>query len=230
MKNLQTYEEFLNESVNEGATPRLLKSAGQNLARQVKGIKNYTEEQLKDRLLSTPVARMLSDDEILTVLDHAKKELGMNESRDDRGATEFLNESSINRFQPTVLDRTNELDLRIFKKLMPRTEKTSEEAMERIWSFEGNTMFAHYQYHIVKPNGNKPDRPTYRLHDSQYWLNDTQMKMQGRDPKERVNVTLVTVYDITDPMKEQNLGKIYVDTDAYLDELKKVFELIKQQS
>ena len=78
MKNLQTYEEFLNESLNEGATPRLLKSAGQNLARQVKGIKNYTEEQLKDRLLSTPVARMLSDDEILTVLDHAKKELGMN--------------------------------------------------------------------------------------------------------------------------------------------------------
>ena len=230
MKNLQTYEEFLNESLNEGATPRLLKSAGQNLARQVKGIKNYTEEQLKDRLLSTPVARMLSDDEILTVLDHAKKELGMNESRDDRGATEFLNESSINRFQPTVLDRTNELDLRIFKKLMPRTEKTSEEAMERIWSFEGNTMFAHYQYHIVKPNGNKPDRPTYRLHDSQYWLNDTQMKMLGRDPKERVNVTLVTVYDITDPMKEQNLGKIYVDTDAYLDELKRVFELIKQQS
>ena len=230
MKNLQTYEEFLNESVNEGATPRLLKSAGQNLARQVKGIKNYTEEQLKDRLLSTPVARMLSDDEILTVLDHAKKELGMNESRDDRGATEFLNESSINRFQPTVLDRTNELDLRIFKKLMPRTEKTSEEAMERIWSFEGNTMFAHYQYHIVKPNGNKPDRPTYRLHDSQYWLNDTQMKMQGRDPKESVNVTLVTVYDITDPMKEQNLGKIYVNTDAYLDELKRVFELIKRVS
>ena len=89
MKNLQTYEEFLNESVNEGATPRLLKSAGQNLARQVKGIKNYTEEQLKDRLLSTPLARMLSDDEILTVLDHAKKELGMNESRDDRGAMEF---------------------------------------------------------------------------------------------------------------------------------------------
>ena len=75
--------------INEGATPRLLKSAGQNLARQVKGIKNYTEEQLKDRLLSTPVARMLSDDEILTVLDHAKKELGMNESRDDRGAMEF---------------------------------------------------------------------------------------------------------------------------------------------
>ena len=78
---------------------------------------------------------------------------------------EFLNESTLNRFQPTVLDKTNQIDERIFKKLMPRTEKTSEEAMERIWTFEGNTMFAHYQYHIVKPNGNKPDRPTYRLHD-----------------------------------------------------------------
>ena len=143
---------------------------------------------------------------------------------------EFLNESSINQFDPTVLDRTNELDRRIFKKLMPRTEKTSEEAMERIWTFEGNTMFVHYQYRIVKPNGNKPNRPTYRLHDSQYWLNDTQMKMQGRDPKEKVNVTLVTVFDITDPMKEQTLGKIWVDTTVYLDELKRVFELIKQQS
>jgi len=91
-------------------------------------------------------------------------------------------------------------------------------------------MFAHYQYHIVKPNGNKPDRPTYRLHDIQYWLNDAQMKMQGRDPKESVNVTLVTVYDITDPMKERNLGKIYVDTDSYLDELKRGFELIKRVS
>ena len=109
---------------------------------------------------------------------------------------EFLNETTINQFKPAVLDRNNTLDEKLFKKLMPRTEKTSEEAMERIWMFEGNTMFAHYQYHIVKPNGNKPDRPTYRLHDSQYWLNDTQMKMQGRDPKEKVNVTLLTFYDI----------------------------------
>ena len=86
MKNFKTYEEFLNEDVNEGATPRLLKSAGQNLARQVKGIKNYTEDQLKDRLLSTPLAKMLSDDEILTVLDHAKEELGMDEAKINEAA------------------------------------------------------------------------------------------------------------------------------------------------
>ena len=81
MKHIHTFESFLSSDVNEGATPRLLKSAGQNLARQVKDKKNYTVDQLKDRLLSTPVARMLSDDEILIVLDHAKEELGMNEAR-----------------------------------------------------------------------------------------------------------------------------------------------------
>jgi hypothetical protein len=60
-------------------------------------------------------------------------------------------------------------------------------------------------------------------------LNDTQLGWQGRKG-EKVNVTLVTVFDITDPMKEQNLGKIWVDTTVYLDELKRTFEIIKQQS
>ena len=145
----------------------------------------------------------------------------------------YLNETTINQFKPVVLDRSNTLDEKLFKKLMPRTEKTSEEAMERIWMFEGNKMFAHYQYHIVKPNGNKPDRPTYRLHDSQYWLSsyyDNQIKNLGLDPKEGVNVTLLTVFDITDPIKEQSLGQIWVDTTVYLDELKRSFEIIKKQS
>ena len=142
----------------------------------------------------------------------------------------LLNEATINQFKPVVLDRTNTLDEKFFKKLMPRASATAEEAMEKIWSFEGNTMFAHYQYHVVKPNGNKPDRPTYRIHDSQYWLNDTQLKMQGRDPKEKVDVTLLTVYDITDSTKEIDLGKVWVNTDTYLDEMKRVFELIKHQS
>ena len=85
-KVAESKPENFKEGVNEGATPRLLKSAGQNLARQVKGIKNYTEEQLKDRLLSTPLAKMLSDDEILTVLDHAKEELGMDEAKINEAA------------------------------------------------------------------------------------------------------------------------------------------------
>lgn len=141
-----------------------------------------------------------------------------------------LNETSLNNFKPAVLDRSNTLDEKFFKKLMPRTAMTTDEAMERIWDFEGKTMFAHYQYFIVKPNGNRPDRPTYRIHNSQYWLNETQLKMQGRDPKEKVNVTLLTFYDITDPANEKTLGKVWVDTDAYLDEQKRVFEVINRKS
>lgn len=137
-----------------------------------------------------------------------------------------LNESSIRGFKPVVLDRKNTLDEKLFKKLMPRTANTTEEAMERIWMFEDSTMFVHYQYHIVRPNGNKPDRPTYRLHQSQYWLNDaykTQIQNLGLDPSEGVNTTLVAIFDITDPNNEVNLGKTWVDTRQFLDELNRVF-------
>jgi hypothetical protein len=141
-----------------------------------------------------------------------------------------INETTINVFKPTVLDRSNTLDEKFFAKLMPRTAKTTEEAMERIWDFEGKTMFVHYQYFVVKPNGNKPDRPTYRIHNSQYWLNDYQMKMQGRDPKESVNVTLLSFYDVTDAANEKSLGAIWVDTKEYLDEQKRVFEVLNSRS
>lgn len=140
-----------------------------------------------------------------------------------------VNESSENNFQPIRLNRSNEIDHKIFKKLMPKSESTSDSAISHIFTYEGNTMFAHYQYHIVKPNGNRADRPTYRIHQAQYWLNDTQLKWQGR-VGEKVNVTLLTVFDITDPMKEINLGKIYVDTDVFLDEMKRSLEVLQHQS
>ena len=141
-----------------------------------------------------------------------------------------LDETTFNNFKPTVLDKKNTIDPKLFKKLMPRTSGTAEEAMERIWDFEGNTMFAHYQYFIIKPNGNKPDRPTYRIHNSQYWLNDTQMRMQGRDPKESVNVTFLTFYDVTDKDNEKMIGGTWVDTKVYLDEQQRVFEILNRQS
>lgn len=146
----------------------------------------------------------------------------------------FLNENALNEytdnaFKPAVLDRGNSLDEKFFAKLMPKTAKTTEESMERIWDFAGGTMFVHVQYFEVMPNGNAKDRPTYRLHQSQYWLNDTQMKMQGRDPKESVNTTLLTVYDITDG-QNKSLGSIWVDTKVFLDECKQVFEVVKTSS
>ena len=237
MKHIHTFEEFLNEA---------------NKFKSTKDFLDFLEEI--DGMKEGEIRKIMGKDYIDTPGNYKKEAKDYDNDIEEymisnMGKGEFekllfwwgknvqesivneddINESTINQFKP-ILDRTNQIDERIFKKLMPKTEKTSEEAMKRILTFEGNTMFAHYQYNIVKPNGNKPDRPTYRLHDIQYWLNDTQMKMQGRDPKESVNVTLVTVYDITDPMKEQNLGKIYVDTDTYLDEMKRSFELIKQVS
>jgi hypothetical protein len=146
----------------------------------------------------------------------------------------FLNENTLNEwtdkaFKPAILDRGNSLDEKLFAKLMPKTAKTTDEAMERIWEFEGGTMFVHGQSFEVMPNGNAKDRPTYRLHQSQYWLNDTQLRWQGKDPKEEVNTTLLTVIDITNG-QNKSLGSIWVDTKVFLSECRVVFELVKTSS
>jgi hypothetical protein len=130
-------------------------------------------------------------------------------------AESVLNEYTDSAFKPWVLDKGNTLDKKFFAKLMPKTAKTTDEALKRIQGFAGGTMFVHVQYFVVKPNGNSVDRPTYRLHQKQYWL-------RGSD----VNVTLLTVIDITDG-KEERVGMIYVDTDVLLKEYKQVFEVIK---
>jgi hypothetical protein len=132
--------------------------------------------------------------------------------------SEQLNEYTENVFKPTVLDRRNSLDEKFFAKLMPKTAKTTDEAMERIWEFEGGKMFLHLQSFVVMPNGNAKDRPTYRLHQQQYWLSG-----------EEVNTTLLTVIDITDGQTE-SLGSIWVDTNVFLSEYKIVFELVKSSS
>jgi hypothetical protein len=142
---------------------------------------------------------------------------------------ESINEATLNRFQPDVLDKKNEIDHKVFAKLMPRTADTSDSATSHIFTFEGNTMFVHYQYFIVKPNGNKPDRPTYRIHNSQYWLNDAQLKWQGKSGQS-VNTTLLSIYDITDKDNENNLGAVWVDTKVYLDEQNRVFEILNKRS
>jgi hypothetical protein len=153
-----------------------------------------------------------------------------------------VNEATINYFKPDVLDKKNELDEKFFAKLMPKTSATAEEAMEKIWFFEGDKMFVHYQYFIVRPNGNKPDRPTYKIHNSQYWLSsayDSQIAAKGLDPKDGVNVTQLTIYKmkdgITNPFSSQGddyeyLGEIFVDTKVYLDEQRRVFEILNRTS
>ena len=53
--------------------------------------------------------------------------------------------------------------------------------------------------------------------------------MQGRKGQS-VNVTLLSITDITDPANEVRLGSVYVNTDVYLAEQKVVFEQLKHQS
>jgi hypothetical protein len=143
--------------------------------------------------------------------------------------SKILSEVTYNNFTPPVLDDINQVNEDFFKKLMPRTAQTTDEAMERIWDFEGGTMFIHFQYFDVKPHGNSPDRPTYRIHNSQYWLNDYQLMMQGKKGQ-NVNVTLLSIKDITDPENIEDLGAIFVDTKVYLDEQPRVFEILNRQS
>jgi hypothetical protein len=140
-----------------------------------------------------------------------------------------INEYTDNNFNPPGISRKDELNSAFFKKLMPRTSKTIKEATKRIESWFGGTMFTHVQYFEVKPNGNAEDRPTYRMHNDQYWLNDTQLGWAGRSG-EKVNVTKLSVYDISDENEEIFLGRAYVDTEVYLKEHRVVFEELKRRS
>ena len=142
--------------------------------------------------------------------------------------SKLLKEVTSDNFTPPTVKKLEAEEF--LEQLMPKTAQTVEEAEERIWDFEGGIMFIHYQYFDVKPHGNSPDRPTYRLHNSQYWLNDTQLRLQRRDPNQGVNTTLLSITDITDPDNEEDLGSIYVNTDTYLAEQRVVFEIINKQS
>ena len=142
---------------------------------------------------------------------------------------DFINEVTDNQFKPALLSSKDKIDMRLFKKLMPKTARTVKDAETRIQSWYGGTMFTHFQYFIVKPNGNIPGLPTYRFHNSQYWLNDTQLGWMGRKG-EKVNITLLTITDITDPENEERLGEVYVNTDVYLKEHRVVFNEIEHQS
>jgi hypothetical protein len=221
-KHIPSFDEFVNEgNISHPGIEKAAKDLAYSMPNHTTPDKdgNFTEEQIEKAIKKYSPALVqaskkgMKDEIISRVLEI------LNEST--------VNETTLNVFKPTVLDRSNTLNPKLFKKLMPRTAGTSEEAMERIWDFAGNTMFVHYQYFIVKPNGNKPDRPTYRIHNSQYWLNDTQLKWQGREGQS-VNTTMLTFYDVTDKDNEKRLGSVWVDTKVYLDEQNRVFEIIRK--
>ena len=135
-----------------------------------------------------------------------------------------INESSFNNFIPDVIK--NKIVESLFKKLMPETSETQYDAENQINQYGGGTMFIHYQYHNVKYKNEQ----IYRINQQQYWLNDAQLRMQGRDSNEKVTVTKITLHNITDKNNEINLGSTYVYTDVFLKELYISFDVIDRIS
>lgn len=84
------------ESVDEAATERFLKSAGNNLARQMQG-KAAGYDILMNRLNSMPLANALKKDDLEKVVDYAMKELGLTEAAkdDDKPDEKLLNQGKI---------------------------------------------------------------------------------------------------------------------------------------
>ena len=151
---------------------------------------------------------------------YVKSGAGINESKP-------LKEYTKTNFQATVPGSGRaKIDPAFFAKLMPKSAKTSKEAEARIKLYNGSTMFVHSQYFEVTPNGNMPNKPIYQLHQQQYYNNDYNAPANLKG--ESVNVTFLTVFDITNG--EVELGVCYVDTKVFLAEYKVIFQLLKSQS
>ena len=153
---------------------------------------------------------------------YVKSGAGINESKP-------LKEFTKTNFQATVPGSGRaKIDPTLFAKLMPKSAKTSKEAEARIKLYNGSTMFVHSQYFEVTPNGNMPNKPIYQLHQSQYYNNDYNAPANLKG--ESVNVTFLTIIDITDGGKGVDVGVCYVDTKVFLEEYKVLFQLIKKVS
>lgn len=237
MKHIHTFESFLNEGLHESADYAVMLTGGsigdKSRPRDAKGYAGMEvdgAEELMNLADAKAKAKRMNANLSPGEKSHYRLKYVVVPAKNGKFIKEsLLNESTLKRFVPNTIDRATAINEKFFKSLMPKTAATAEEAMEKIWTFEGNTMFAHYQYIVVKPNGNKPGRPTYRIHQIQYYLNDYEMKLQGRDPKESVNVTFLTIFDITDG-QDIRLGQVYVDTKVFLDEYKRVFEITETVS
>jgi hypothetical protein len=82
--------DYVDESneLSEGMPVRGLEAAGRTIAQQVKG-KKYTEADLRSRLDSMPISRLISDEEKEIIINSAKKALGLNEEGINEATDKF---------------------------------------------------------------------------------------------------------------------------------------------
>ena len=143
---------------------------------------------------------------------------------------ETINEYSREDFTAKEINRKEVIKPNVLSKIMLRASKTTEEAEKRIMSFNGTPMATHVQYFIVRPNGNREDRPTYRIHEDQYY------KWRPGDPK--VDVSKLSIYKLKDGGNAftsqgddfELLGRTYVQTSTWLDDLSRMLEVLKRVS
>ncbi len=151
--------------------------------------------------------------------------------------SEDTNEATLNNFTPS--QRMASLP-RPFAELLPTTAKTIAEATERINQFKGKNIAMHARYFVVKPKEGTTvalfeDRLLY-FGQSEYHMPG----MRGMQEQVKVNVTELTIRDITDVPQGQSwtvnkdkvveLGRAYVNTDVFLKECQELFTIVKQGS
>ena len=221
--NFETVEMFRNDSFNprynqlDAKFPRAMTDKWKVLYRS-DSYQGYAKISPDGKVIK---AAVLGPGSIVGVF-YVKSGAGINESKP-------LKEFTKTNFQATVPGSGRaKIDPAFFAKLMPKSAKTSKEAEARIKLYNGSTMFVHSQYFEVTPNGNMPNKPIYQLHQSQYYNNDYNAPANLKG--ESVNVTFLTVIDITDGGKGVDVGVCYVDTKVFLEEYKVLFQLIKKVS
>lgn len=116
----------------------------------------------------------------------------------------------------------NPIDPNIFAKMMPKTAKTADMALNRLKSFEGQYLGAHVQNFIVKPNGNQPNMPTFQIGETQIYAPRPYLKSEE---EKKINVSMLLISDKT---TDKRLGYVFVDTDVFLQELKTVYTIVKK--
>jgi hypothetical protein len=232
MKHIKLFEQYVNEGYSSSDMKKLKVFATQVSdeindeydVERFADIEEYSPEAMLDYIADWGQTNKMSAKEVIDEFDWTSltQELGLEES--------VVNEYSRDNFIAKKIDRKDAVKPNILAKILFRASKTTEEAEQRIMSFNGTEMATHSVYYIVKPNGNRPDRPTYRIHVEQYY------KWRPNEPKVNVShVYILKLKEGSNAFTSQGdewdvIGRAYVDTDMLTDDLNRTLEVLKRVS
>jgi hypothetical protein len=135
---------------------------------------------------------------------------------------QFVNEASANKIDANAV--------KWLKQYMPKTAKTINAATTYMAQFNGKHKLTDGQYFIVQPNTIKTDAPIFKLSLVHSWLTEPSSSLITG------NSILLNIYQLK-PGEDANtsqgdawnmIGKTYIDTTVFLNEVNTAFELIKK--